>query len=41
VNYQRALEGELERRIQELRDMVSARVHLVLPADSVFIDRQR
>ena len=41
VNYQRALEGELERTIQGLRDVESARVHLVLPADSVFIDRQR
>ena len=41
VNYQRALEGELERTIQELRDVEAARVHLVLPADSVFVDRQR
>jgi len=41
VNYQRALEGELERTIQELRDVETARVHLVLPADSVFIDRKR
>jgi flagellar M-ring protein FliF len=41
VNYQRALEGELERTIQGLRDVESARVHLVLPSDSVFIDRQR
>jgi flagellar M-ring protein FliF len=41
VNYQRALEGELERTIRELRDVEGARVHLVLPSDSVFIDRQR
>jgi len=41
VNYQRALEGELERSIQTLRDVDSARVHLVLPTDSVFIDRAR
>ncbi len=41
VNYQRALEGELERTIQELRDVETARVHLVLPAESVFVDRQR
>ena len=41
VNYQRALEGELERTIQGLRDVETARVHLVMPADSVFIDRQR
>jgi len=41
VNYQRALEGELERTIQGLRGVESARVHLVLPSDSVFIDRKR
>jgi flagellar M-ring protein FliF len=41
VNYQRALEGELERSIQTLRDVDSVRVHLVLPTDSVFIDRER
>jgi flagellar M-ring protein FliF len=41
VNYQRALEGELERSIQTLKDVDSARVHLVLPTDSVFIDRER
>jgi len=41
VNYQRALEGELERTIQGLRNVESARVHLVLPSDSVFIDRKR
>ena len=31
VNYQRALEGELERTIQTLRDVESVRVHLVIP----------
>lgn len=41
VNYQRALEGELERTVQQLRDVESARVHLVMPTDSVFIDRKR
>jgi len=41
VNYQRALEGELERSIQTLKDVESARVHLVLPTDSVFIERER
>jgi len=41
VNYQRALEGELERSIQTLSDVESVRVHLVLPTDSVFIDRER
>src|SRR6266436_9525177 len=41
VNYQRALEGELERTIQTLRDVESARVHLVMPTESVFLDRER
>ncbi len=41
VNYQRALEGELERTIATLRDVESARVHLVMPAESVFLDRER
>jgi|HubBroStandDraft_6_1064221.scaffolds.fasta_scaffold128443_1 flagellar M-ring protein FliF len=41
VNYQRALEGELERSIQTLRDVDSVRVHLVLPTNSVFLDRER
>ncbi len=41
VNYQRALEGELERTIGTLRDVKSARVHLVLPRASVFLDRER
>ena len=31
VNYQRALEGELERTIQTLTGVESARVHLVMP----------
>jgi len=41
VTYQRALEGELERSIGTLADVESARVHLVMPTDSVFVDRQR
>jgi flagellar M-ring protein FliF len=41
VAYQRALEGELERTVKTLSDVDSARVHLVMPTDSVFLDRQR
>jgi flagellar M-ring protein FliF len=41
VAYQRALEGELERTIQTLADVERARVHLVMPTDSVFLERQR
>jgi flagellar M-ring protein FliF len=41
VNYQRALEGELERTIQTMSNVKSARVHLVMASDSVFLDRER
>jgi flagellar M-ring protein FliF len=41
VNYQRALEGELERTIQTISNIKSARVHLVMASDSVFLDRTR
>lgn len=41
VNYQRALEGELERTIGTLSDVKSARVHLVMPRDSVFLDKSQ
>ncbi len=41
VAYQRAMEGELERTIKTLADVESARVHLVMPTDSVFLDRER
>jgi flagellar M-ring protein FliF len=41
VNYQRALEGELEKTIQTLDDVESARVHIVMPTNSVFEDQDR
>jgi flagellar M-ring protein FliF len=41
VNYQRALEGELEHTVATLSDVQSARVHLVLPHDSLFRDQER
>ncbi len=41
VNYQRALEGELEHTVGTLSDIASARVHLVLPHDSLFRDEER
>ncbi|HEY0784904.1 MAG TPA: flagellar basal-body MS-ring/collar protein FliF [Acidobacteriaceae bacterium] len=41
VNYQRALEGELERTIVTLGGVKSARVHLVMASESVFLDRER
>ncbi len=41
VNYQRALEGELEHTVGSLSDVTSARVHLVMPHDSLFRDAER
>jgi flagellar M-ring protein FliF len=41
VNYQRALEGELEHTVGSLTDIESARVHLVLAHDSLFRDQDR
>jgi flagellar M-ring protein FliF len=41
VNYQRALEGELERTIGSIQEVESARVHLVLERESLFTDRER
>jgi len=41
VNYQRALEAELERTIGTLASVQSARVHLVLVHDSLFTTDQR
>jgi len=41
VNYQRALEGELERTLQTLGEVEAVRVHLVLPRESVFTEQER
>ena len=41
VNYQRALEGELEHTIGTLADIESARVHLVMMHDSLFREQER
>lgn len=41
VNYQRALEGELEHTIETLGVVRSARVHLVLPKQSLFSSEER
>ncbi len=40
VNFKRALEGELSRTIQSLAEISQARVHLVLPKDSLFEERR-
>lgn len=41
VHYQRAIEGELSRSIQSLSVVRSARVHLALPKQSVFLKEQQ
>src|ERR1700742_497927 len=41
VNYQRALEAELERTIATMSGVEAVRVHLVLPRESIFSDRER
>ncbi len=40
INYQRALQGELARTISEFPQVERARVHLVIPAKSLFIEEQ-
>src|SRR5690606_3697215 len=41
VNYQRALEGELARSIESIQAVETARVHLAIPRQSLFVrDRQ-
>ncbi len=41
VNYQRALEGELERTIGSLGTVRSAHVHIVMPQQSLFTTQER
>lgn len=39
INFQRALEGELERTITSLAEVTQARAHITLPERSVFLER--
>jgi flagellar M-ring protein FliF len=41
INYQRALEGELERSVMSLAEVEQARVHVTFPKDSVFLESQQ
>lgn len=41
VKFQRALEGELARTIESLAPISKASVHIAIPKDSVFTERQR
>jgi flagellar M-ring protein FliF len=40
VNYQRALEGELERTLQSMSEVEAVRVHLVMPRESLFTEQE-
>jgi flagellar M-ring protein FliF len=40
INYQRALQGELSRTINQLSEVESSRVHIVLPERTVFLEEQ-
>ncbi len=39
IDYQRALEGEIDRAIQQIQGVTSADVQLVLPTDTLFVDQ--
>ena len=41
VNYRRALEGELSRTISTLSEVSSARVHISMAKDSLFVDQEQ
>lgn len=41
VNFQRGLEGELERSVQSISAVQSARIHLAIPKPSVFVSEQQ
>jgi flagellar M-ring protein FliF len=41
INYQRALEGELERSVMSLAEVELARVHITMAKDSVFLEQQQ
>ena len=40
INYQRALQGELSRTINQLSEVESSRVHIVIPPRTVFIEQE-
>jgi flagellar M-ring protein FliF len=41
LNYQRALQGELSRTIRQMKEIEQARVHIVTPKESLFLDEQK
>ena len=41
LNYQRALQGELARTIRQFREVIDARIMIVMPKDSVFVEEAK
>ncbi|RLA93754.1 MAG: flagellar M-ring protein FliF [Deltaproteobacteria bacterium] len=41
INYQRALQGELSRTINSFTEVESSRVHIVMPKESLFIEKEQ
>ena len=41
LNYQRALQGELSRTIKQIKEVEQARVHIVAPKESLFVEDQK
>lgn len=41
INARRALEGELQRTIEGLEEVKAARVHIVIPEPTIFLDQQK
>jgi len=41
INARRALEGELQRTIEGLDEVKSARIHIVIPEPTIFLDNQK
>ena len=41
LNYQRAIQGELSRTIRQIKEVEQARVHVVTPKESLFLDEQK
>lgn len=41
INYQRALQGELARTIDQFQEVQSSRVHIVTPKESLFIEESK
>jgi flagellar M-ring protein FliF len=41
INYQRALQGELARTINQMNEVMESRVHLVLPEESLFLEDRK